>query len=219
VKMKFGYLLIGAVILAFGSCVAKSPEKPATIIQMPQSAPEADIAVIDDAQEVSSAPEVQDDGQLRTYQEYSADYLAALASTGDMAEAEWNTFLRCRAASIAQTAQIAAEQNNTGLEAELQKRLRAVVKDAKARAVGKRFYSHDAKGAADFRDPATDTIVLVMLLQTMQDSNPSFPMCTQNAGSLWREAERILNAADEMARTDPQSVPVRVPKEVANEPD
>lgn len=218
--MKYGYILVIGGLVLFASCVAKQPEQPATVIQMeaPGSASTAEAtAGADPAQEVSAAPEAEDEGQLRAYQSYSADYLAALASTGDLAEAEWNTFIRCRASSVVQSAQADAEANNTGLEAELQKRLRAVVTDAKAKAAGKRFYAHDAVGAADFRDPATDTIVLVMLLQTMQEGNPSFPLCTQNAGSLWREADRILNAADQMAQTDPQSVPVRVPNEVAQD--
>lgn len=215
-KIKFGWILIGGVILVVGSCVAKTPDKPATIIQMesPTSAPAADVAIADDqAQEVSSAPEAEDEGQLRAYQRYSADYLAALAATGDLAEAEWNQGMRCRMATVARDAQLDAEKNNTGLEFELQKRLRSVNNDAKARAAGKKFYAHDAQGFSDFRDPGADTKVLVTLLQSMQDGNPSFPLCSQNAGSLWRSVDQILAAADEMARTDPQSVPVRVPSE------
>jgi len=161
----------------------------------------------------------EEETMLVSYQAYQADYLAALAGTSDLAEAEWNTFIRCRASAVALAAQRDAEANNTGIEAELIKRLRAINTAAKSRAQGKRFYAHDAAGAGDFRDPAVDAMVLVSLLQEMQNGNPSFPMCTQNAGSLWRSVDSILNAADDMARSDPQSVPVRVPKgrEVANE--
>jgi hypothetical protein len=218
---KFRWLIIVAVLLAFGSCVARKPSEPATVIQLETPA---------QADTVSSAPVAEgeaqveeEETQLISYQQYQADYLSALASTSDLAEAEWNTFLRCRASAVALAAQRDAEANNTGIEAELVKRLRAVNTEAKSRAQGKRFYAHDAAGAGDFRDPAVDAIVLINLLQEMQNGNPSFPMCTQNAGSLWRSVDSILNSADEMARSDAQSVPVKVPKiesgEVANEPD
>lgn len=206
--MKYGYILVGLGLLVFGSCVARPPQEPTTVIQLenPVQASATEVSTPE------SAPEAEEvDEQLMAYQQYSADYLAALASTSDLAQAEFNTFLRCRASSVALAAQRDAEANNTGLEAELIKRLRAVTNDAKARAEGKRFYSHDAAGAGDFRDPAIDTQVLIMLLQTMQEANPSFPMCTQDAGSLWRAVGQILTAADEMARTAPQSVPVKVP--------
>lgn len=217
--MKFRYLLILAIVLVFGSCVARSPEPPATVIQMesPGSAPavadesDQNVELIEDSSE--------EETMLVAYQSYKTEYLAALASTSDLAEAEWNTFLRCRASAVALAAQRDAEANNTGIEAELIKRLRAINTAAKSSAQGKRFYAHDATGASDFRDPAVDAIVLINLLQEMQNGNPSFPMCTQNAGSLWRSVDSILDAADDMARTDPQSVPVSVPKnrEVANE--
>lgn len=208
-KPKFGHLLIVGGILVVGSCVAQKPQQPATVIQM--ETPQAGATQVDNAP--AAAPEVEEevDEQLMAYQQYSADYLAALASTSDLAQAEWNTFLRCRASSVALAAQRDAEANNTGLEAELIKRLRAVNNGAKSMAEGKRFYSHDAAGAGNFRDPGVDAQVLIMLLQTMQEANPAFPMCTQDAGSLWRSVDQILTAADEMARTDPQSTPVKVP--------
>lgn len=213
-QFKFSYLIIGLIVLSFASCVARKPPEPATVIQMqtPEASPEGE-EVIDQVEE----DQPEDPGELQAYQEYSADYLAALSATGDLAEAEWNTGIRCRAAAIAQSAQMDAEENNTGLEAELIKRLRAVNNDAKAKVQGKRFYAHDASGFADFRDPGADVIVLVNLLQLMQEDNPSFPLCTQNAGSLWRSVDQILEAADQMARTDPKSVPVRVPNEVAQD--
>jgi hypothetical protein len=214
-KFKFRYIIIFLVLVSFGSCVAREPKEPQTVIQV-QTEPGQPTGDTEGEPE-SEAPVEGDEEMLRAYQQYSSDYLAALASTSDLAEAEWNQGIRCRAASVAQAAQLDAEKNNTGLEAELIKRLRAVNTSAKAKAEGKRFFSHDANGFADFRDPGADVIVLVMLLQEMQEGNPSFPMCSQTAGALWRQVDKILASADEMARTDPQSVPVRIPVENAQE--
>lgn len=215
-KFKFRYLIIFLALVSFGSCVAREPQEPQTVIQV-QTDQQGQTAGDSEREPEPDAPAEGDVEILRAYQQYSSDYLAALAATSDLAEAEWNQGIRCRAASVAQAAQLDAEKNNTGLEAELIKRLRAVNTSAKARAEGKRFYSHDAHGFADFRDPGADVIVLVMLLQEMQNANPSFPMCAQTAGALWRQVDKILVAADEMARTDPQSVPVRIPVENARE--
>lgn len=217
-KFKFRYLIIFLALVSFGSCVAREPQEPQTVIQVQtdqQGQPAEDSEGEPELE--SETPAEGDDEMLRAYQEYSLSYLAALASTSDLAEAEWNQGLRCRAASIAKAAQQDAEANNTGLEAELIKRLRSVNAAAKAAAEGKRFYSHDAAGFEDVRNPTADVIVLLMLLQEMQESNPSFPLCSQTAGSLWREVDKILAAADEMARTDPQSVPVRIPAEEVQE--
>lgn len=213
-KFKFRYIIIFLALVSFGSCVAREPQEPQTVIQV-QTDQLGQPTEGTEGEPELEAPAEGDNEMLRAYQQYSSDYLAALASTSDLAEAEWNQGIRCRAASVAQAAQLDAEKNNTGLEAELLKRLRAVNTSAKAKAEGKRFYSHDASGFSDFRDPGADVIVLVMLLQEMQEANPSFPMCSQTAGTLWRRVDQILTAADEMARTDPQSVPVRVPVQEA----
>lgn len=208
-KFKFRYIIIFLALVSFGSCVAREPQEPQTVIQVhtDPGQPTRDTEV----EPKPEAPAEGEDEMLRAYQQYSSDYLAALASTSDLAEAEWNQAIRCRAAVVAQAAQADAERNNTGLEAELIKRLRSITNTAEDKARGKRFYSHDAVGFSDFRDFAPDAIVIVMLLQEMQEANPAFPMCSQPAGTLVREVKKILTAADEMARTDPQSVPVRVP--------
>jgi hypothetical protein len=216
---KFGYLILGAVVLSFGACIARAPQEPATVIQL-QTPEVATAEAGETAPEMAPEGDAETETQLVAYQQYQQDYLAALASTSDLAQAEWNTFLRCRASAVALSAQADAEANNTGIEAELLKRLRAVNQGAKSMAEGKRFYSHDAAGAGTFRDPAVDTIVLINLLQEMQSGNPNFPMCSQAAGSLWKSVDKILSSSDDVAR-GADSVPVEVPKvdpgEVANE--
>lgn len=208
--MKYGFILVGLVVLGFGSCMIKPQPDP--IIQVNTGEPAA-APVIDDNQgtEIQEG-ETAEEMQLRIYNGYSQNYLASLAAANDQAEAEWNTYEVCRAAAIAASASQDALTNNTGFEPELLKRLRAVNAEGKQKSEGLRFYSHDGLGADHFRGPGSDAKIILTLLQEMQGATPAMPLCSQPAGGLWPKVQAVLDASDDLARGK-DSIPVSVPVE------
>lgn len=211
--MKFGFILVGLAVLGFGSCMIKPQPDP--IIQVNTGEPAASAPMGDDNQDAEiQEGETEEEMQLRIYNGYSQDYLANLAVANDQAEAEWNTYEVCRAAAIAASASQDALANNTGFEAELLKRLRAVNAEGKQKSEGIRFYSHDGLGADHFRGPGSDAKILLKLLQEMQGSTPALPLCSQPAGGLWPKVQAVLDSSDDLARgkdSIPVSVPVKSP--------
>jgi len=148
-------------------------------------------------------------GEVVAANKYDQAYLTSLSQGLTLAEAEWERYKVCRKQTIYADALKQSQESNgrVSLEDVLLEKLAMILAWGESAASGQRWLSHEANKADAFRDPGSDALIIMEILDGMTKPGFGISPCQQDPNALWDQVKEVVDAGQSLAR---ETVPVRL---------